>query len=861
MGRRLGRGTFVAAAGAFATLAVFVSIRLIGSAMATSGGDPYSVPLVVDTNADPNIVETTIVAAETVVDIGNGVFARAQTFNGQIPGPMFKLKVGDTVIVHFYNQLSTPTGIHWHGIELANASDGTPLTQNQVPPGGSFLYKFKIRRPGIFWYHPHHHSSTNQVFKGLYGPIVVTDPYEFPLQSDGTLPPSSQTLTLALSDVTVCKAPGSNDALTYDGTTQPHVALANPWGPQSSPNPVNLCETTPINEDGSPRGAFAAGDIPNIQPAGTAARVNEGQTVLTNGKNVGGRSGNPSSPGALAANAATFDVFAGQGLRLQIANTATIRFFRLRLTDNSGAQVPLVRVGGEGGLLDNAVLEGGVVSGFDFKYSSGEILLDPGSRADVVAAIPLRATGVLTLWTEDFSRTGQGFALTPTVPVAHFRVNGMAASLYTISAGTPLRSSFGVAASVETLPPPANVLLNPALFVLPKPGMASQEIQLTQTGSALGINGVLGSHECPGDYTTCPNAASTRYAKLGDTLELTVKNLTAAANHPFHLHGFSIQPLDLTKPSAPTYTWPYREFRDNIDIPPQYTLRFRMRVEDRPLMDGVTAGGAYGRWVFHCHIFFHAIFGMISEFDVVSPYGKRRPYVFADQAFVEFDPAGTATVTGTYSDPDGDPVTLAGPEIGLFTDHGDGTWSWSYSSTGGSGTGEPPPLYVTATDSDGLQAQTAFAITAFCANPTRPDGTPCDDGNACTIGDQCAAGHCAGSLPTSPTLTKDLVAAKNDLGSTSLSWGAVSGASAYDIVDGGLSTLRSSTGGFQSATEGCLAQSAAGTSFNMSATPAVGDGLWILVRARNCVGVGSYDDATAAASRDAGIAASTHDCP
>ena len=59
------------------------------------------------------------------------------------------------------------------------------------------------------------------------------------------------------------------------------------------------------------------------------------------------------------------------------------------------------------------------------------------SRADVVAAIPVNATGVLTLWTEDFSRTGQGYPLLPTVPVAHFRVNGMAASVYTISAGTP----------------------------------------------------------------------------------------------------------------------------------------------------------------------------------------------------------------------------------------------------------------------------------------------------------------------------------------------------------------------------------------------------------------------------------------
>ena len=66
--------------------------------------------------------------------------------------------------------------------------------------------------------------------------------------------------------------------------------------------------------------------------------------------------------------AKTLNVLAGQGLRLQIGSEATTRFFRLRLTDSAGVQVPLVRVGGQGGLLDNARVEGGIVAGFDFKY-------------------------------------------------------------------------------------------------------------------------------------------------------------------------------------------------------------------------------------------------------------------------------------------------------------------------------------------------------------------------------------------------------------------------------------------------------------------------------------------------------------
>jgi FtsP/CotA-like multicopper oxidase with cupredoxin domain len=673
------RRLIAVAAACLAVLLVVVGIRWTRLALATSGGDPYSVPVIVDTNPDPNIVETTIIADEATVDIGNGVMANVQTYNGQMPGPEFDLKVGDTVIVHFENHLSRPTGIHWHGIELANASDGTPLAQNQVPPGGTFLYKFKVSRPGIFWYHPHHHASTDQVFKGLYGPIIITDPNEAALQASGVIPPLAQTLTLALSDITVCKAPGSNDARTYPASA--------PWIgggalPDQGTPPVSLCETSAIDEDGVARAPFAAGDVPNIQ-SNVGGRENEGQTVLTNGKNVGGRAGTPSAPGALDAGAATYNVEAGQGLRLRLGSTSTIRFFRLRLTDNAGTKIPLVRIGGQGGLLDHAVVEGGTIAGYNTQIDSGEIQLDPGDRADVVAAIPAAATGVLTLWTEDMKRTGMGFSNIPTVPVAHFNVVGAAGTPYTIAAGTALREATGDL--VPAVGPATGSLLDPSTFAPPKPGMAAQNIELRNGPN---IDGVTGSHDFPGDYTAAPHPDSTRYAKLGDTLELTVTNISAA-HHPFHLHGFSIQPISLTDSdptdadgTKPPYTWPYHEFKDNVDVPGKYTLRFRVKLEDRPLMDGVTPGGGLGRWVFHCHIFFHATLGMISELDVVAPDGNERPYVNSSATSVEVNEGQTATMTGTSHDPDGDGVTFSS-SVGTVTPGGGGNWTWNYGTTDG----------------------------------------------------------------------------------------------------------------------------------------------------------------------------------
>jgi FtsP/CotA-like multicopper oxidase with cupredoxin domain/flagellar motor protein MotB len=707
------------------TLAVMVVIAVAISLVsthstgrATSGGSSYAVPLVTDTDPAGDVVETSIVADETDdVAVGLDRTANLETYNGTAPGPTFVLDVGDTVIVHYENHLDHPSAIHWHGIEVANQMDGTTFTQNEVAPGGDFLYTFTVTRPGLFWYHPHHHSSTNQVFKGLYGMIIVRDPNEAALQDDGTLPPPAQTKPIVLSDATVCKAQGANDTVNYPGTT-PHVSGVDTPA-QNPPSPAILCDTGAIDENGAPRGPFDEGDIPNNQTQAAFGRTNEGQTVLTNGKNVGGRAGTPSAPGALAPGAERLPVLAGQGLRLQILNAASTRYMRLRLTTSTGAIVPLVRVGGEGGLLNTALVEGGVVGTFDTLYDAGEQLLPPGSRADVVAAIPSNATGTLTMWTEDYFRTGNGYSNIPTVPVMHLRVDGIAPQAYTIAAGTPLRSATGD--PVELLGTASANLLNPATFTPQKTGTVFQTINLqTVANTELRVDGYKGEHDVPGtDYKDLKHVGndatkdgSSRYGEVGETYELFTKNATNA-RHPFHLHGFSIQPLDLTKSGDPTFTFPLQgEFRDNVDIPPGYTLRFRMRTDDRPLPDG-SPGGAFGRWVFHCHIFFHATDGMLSELVITNGAGNERPDIDAQAADVQVQQGQTATMKGSFKDRDGDPVTLSA-SVGSVTDDGGGKWTWTYPT----GLDDSRLVYVRATDSNGLRANATFDLGIANTPPT-----------------------------------------------------------------------------------------------------------------------------------------------
>lgn len=97
-------------------------------------------------------------------------------YNGEVPGPEIRVKKGERVRVRFHNKLEEPTSIHWHGIRIENAMDGVSgLTQEPVPPGGSFEYDFTVPDAGTFWYHAHN-KSWNEVARGLYGPLIVEEP-------------------------------------------------------------------------------------------------------------------------------------------------------------------------------------------------------------------------------------------------------------------------------------------------------------------------------------------------------------------------------------------------------------------------------------------------------------------------------------------------------------------------------------------------------------------------------------------------------------------------------------------------------------------------------------------------------------
>jgi FtsP/CotA-like multicopper oxidase with cupredoxin domain len=151
-----------------------------------------------DLDPDPNVLEVALEARIEELEIVPGTRTPVWTYNGSLPGPLIRAKVGDKIIVHFKNSLPETTSIHWHGLRVPNEMDGVPgLTQPPIEPGGEFRYEFIARDAGTYWYHPHLNSAA-QVGWGLYGPLVVEDPADPAAFGDE--------LVLVLSDMSLDEA-------------------------------------------------------------------------------------------------------------------------------------------------------------------------------------------------------------------------------------------------------------------------------------------------------------------------------------------------------------------------------------------------------------------------------------------------------------------------------------------------------------------------------------------------------------------------------------------------------------------------------------------------------------------------------
>jgi copper-containing nitrite reductase/plastocyanin len=134
--------------------------------------DPADVPPTVG-NRQPAVVQVTLTAEEVVgtLDRSAGTTYRYWTFNGKVPGPMIRVRQGDTVEVTLRNDASSYMA---HSVDFhAALGPGGGAAFTQVVPGQSKTFTFQASTPGLFVYHCGTPMIAEHIANGMYGLILV----------------------------------------------------------------------------------------------------------------------------------------------------------------------------------------------------------------------------------------------------------------------------------------------------------------------------------------------------------------------------------------------------------------------------------------------------------------------------------------------------------------------------------------------------------------------------------------------------------------------------------------------------------------------------------------------------------------
>ncbi len=126
----------------------------------------------------PELVRVTIEAKPVTGLLADGVGYQYWTYNGTVPGPMIRVRQGDTVELTLNNSTESPVShsIDSHGV-LGPGGGGKV---SQTPPGGTSIFQFKAMKSGVFIYHCATPMIPYHLAHGLYGLMVVEPPGGWP---------------------------------------------------------------------------------------------------------------------------------------------------------------------------------------------------------------------------------------------------------------------------------------------------------------------------------------------------------------------------------------------------------------------------------------------------------------------------------------------------------------------------------------------------------------------------------------------------------------------------------------------------------------------------------------------------------
>jgi nitrite reductase (NO-forming) len=132
--------------------------------------DPTDLPAPIRARP-PQVVRVDLETVELKGQLDDKTTYNFWTFNGKVPGPFVRVRVGDTVEVHLKNDEAS---LMYHSVDFhAATGPGGGAEFTQTEPGQEKVVTFKALIPGLFVYHCATPSVPHHITNGMYGLILV----------------------------------------------------------------------------------------------------------------------------------------------------------------------------------------------------------------------------------------------------------------------------------------------------------------------------------------------------------------------------------------------------------------------------------------------------------------------------------------------------------------------------------------------------------------------------------------------------------------------------------------------------------------------------------------------------------------
>jgi len=166
---------------------------------------PAEVPAPI-TRAEPATVKIELETVERVADLNDGSTYRFWTFNDQVPGPLVRVRVGDTVEVVLTNNSESwmPHNVDFHAVTGPHGGGNATLAM----PGETKSFSFKALKPGLYVYHCATPTVAQHIANGMYGMILV--------EPEGGLPPVNREFYVMQGELYTIEPIGTQGELTED---------------------------------------------------------------------------------------------------------------------------------------------------------------------------------------------------------------------------------------------------------------------------------------------------------------------------------------------------------------------------------------------------------------------------------------------------------------------------------------------------------------------------------------------------------------------------------------------------------------------------------------------------------------------